>query len=112
MAPTTLDSLRSLCGGPRDGALLRLSLAMQLLAQDDAPAAITELRHALRFDPAYSAAWKLLGKTLMDTGDIDEAIAAYRQGIAAATERGDVQAGKEMGVFLRRLLAANGAGSR
>jgi Tfp pilus assembly protein PilF len=112
MAPTTLDSLRSLCGGPRDGALLRLSLAMQLLAQADAPAAVTELRHALRFDPAYSAAWKLLGKTLVDTGDIDEAIAAYRQGIAAATERGDVQAGKELGVFLRRLLTANGAGSR
>jgi Tfp pilus assembly protein PilF len=112
MAPNTLDSLRSLRGGPRDGALLRLSLAVQLLAQADAPAAVTELRHALQFDPAYSAAWKLLGKTLVDTGDVDGAIAAYRQGIAAATERGDVQAGKEMGVFLRRLLAGKEAAGR
>ncbi len=92
-----------MCAGPRDGALLRVSLANALLAQGDAHAAMDELREALRFDPDYSAAWKLLGKTLADSGDAGAAIAAYRSGIAAAIQRGDKQAQKEMAVFLRRL---------
>jgi predicted Zn-dependent protease len=98
-----LTRLRALCGGPRDGALLRLSLANGLLAQGDDSAAIDELRAALRFDADYSAAWKLLGKTLAASADAAAAIDAYRAGIAAASKRGDKQAQKEMAVFLRRL---------
>ena len=103
MADAALTALRRLCGGPRDGALLRVSLANALLAQDDKVEAIAELRQALRFDADYSAAWKLLGKTLADNGDSGGAIDAYRNGIAAANRRGDKQAEKEMAVFLRRL---------
>jgi Tfp pilus assembly protein PilF len=98
-----LDSLRALCGGPRDGALLRVALANALIADDDMAAAIAELRRALEFDPDYSAAWKQLGKTLAELGDSAAAIDAYRSGIAAAQQRGDKQAEKEMTVFLRRL---------
>jgi cytochrome c-type biogenesis protein CcmH/NrfG len=54
-------------------------------------------------DGDYSAAWKLLGKALAESGDADGAAAAYRNGIAAAERRGDKQAAKEMTVFLRRL---------
>ena len=64
---------------------------------------IGHLRKALAHDPKYSAAWKRLGKALTDTGRTDEAIAAYEQGIRAAEEKGDVQAAKEMRVFLKRL---------
>ena len=103
MADVALTSLRRLCGGPRDGALLRVSLANALLAQEDSAEAIVELRHALNFDPDYSAAWKLLGKTLAECGDSAGAIDAYRNGIAVANRRGDKQAEKEMTVFLRRL---------
>ena len=98
-----LARLRAMCGGPRDGALLRVSLANVLLAQGDAAAAIAEMRRALEFDPDYSAAWKLLGKTLADNGDTAAASDAYRVGIATAITRGDKQAEKEMTVFLRRL---------
>ncbi|HEX7916529.1 tetratricopeptide repeat protein [Rudaea sp.] len=103
MQSDAIDRLRTLCGGPRDGALLRMSLANALLVQNDAEGAITELREALRFDPGYSAAWKLLGKTLAAAGDSAAAINAYQSGIAATVERGDKQAEKEMRVFLRRL---------
>lgn len=96
-------SLRALCGGPRDGALLRLMLANALHAGGDSAAAIDEARAALRFDADYSAAWKLLGKTFAESGDATSAIAAYRNGIDAAQRRGDKQAEKEMTVFLRRL---------
>ncbi len=102
-APNPVEGLRALCDGPRDGALLRMSLANALLGQGKRDDAVVELRRALEFDPGYSAAWKLLGKTLTDAGDEGAAIDAYQRGITAARERGDKQAGKEMTVFLRRL---------
>ena len=95
--------LRALCGGPRDGALLRVSLANALSAAGDCAAAIAELRRATEFDADYSAGWKLLGKALVETGDTPAAADAFRRGIAAAGKRGDKQAEKEMQVFLKRL---------
>ncbi|MDE2308634.1 MAG: hypothetical protein KGJ97_10130 [Xanthomonadaceae bacterium] len=98
-----IANLRSQCGGPRDGALLRFSLGHALLGAGDAAAAAVELRHALAFDPAYSAAWKLLGKACLGAGQPQAAAEAWRDGIAVAAQRGDKQAEKEMTVFLRRL---------
>lgn len=95
--------LRAQVGGPRDGALLRYSLGNALLAANDAAAAVRELRAALAFDASYSAAWKQLGHALVAAGDATAAAEAWRRGIEAAEARGDVQAGKEMAVFLRRL---------
>lgn len=102
-ANNSLDRLRAMCGGPRDGVLLRMTLANALLEQGDTILAAAQLAHALEFNPDYSAAWKLLGKTLTDVGDAQSAINAYRKGIAAAIKHGDKQAEKEMTVFLRRL---------
>ena len=98
-----IAGLRAQCGGPRDGALLRFSLGNALLGEGQATEAAAELRRALAFDPAYSAAWKLLGKACLAMNDRTGAAEAWRQGIAAAGQRGDKQAEKEMTVFLRRL---------
>jgi len=103
MNATLIASLRKQCGGPRDGALLRFSLGNALLAEDDASAAVDELRRAVAFDPTYSAAWKLLGKACLQANQPQAAADAWRQGINAASQRGDKQAEKEMTVFLRRL---------
>ena len=103
MSAELIASLRKQCDGPRDGALLRFSLGNALLADGDADAAIGELMRAIVFDPAYSAAWKLLGKACLASGDKAAAADAWRRGIAAASQRGDKQAEKEMTVFLRRL---------
>lgn len=98
-----IERLRAQIGGPRDGALLRYTLGHALLEAGDAAAAAEALRAAVGFDPAYSAAWKLLGRALETAEDFDGASEAWRRGIQVAAERGDVQAGKEMTVFLRRL---------
>lgn len=103
MDPNLIDRLRRQLGGPRDGALLRFSLGGALLDAGDAAAAVVALREALGYDARYSAAWKLLGKALAATGDVDGARAAYRDGIVSAQARGDKQAEKEMRVFLSRL---------
>lgn len=98
-----VDSLKAQLGGPRDGALLRYSLGAALLEAGDATGAIAQLHAALDFDAKYSAAWKLLGKAFLRTGDTPAAGDAWRRGIAAAETRGDVQAAKEMRIFLKRL---------
>ena len=103
MNDTLIAGLRAQCGGPRDGALLRFSLGNALFEQGDHTAAIEAFRRALEFDPAYSAAWKLLGKACLAANDAPAAADAWRQGIQVAQARGDKQAEKEMAVFLRRI---------
>jgi predicted Zn-dependent protease len=103
MNAALIASLRQQCGGPRDGALLRFSLGNALLGDGNAAAAVDELHRALAFDPTYSAAWKLLGKACLEANQPQAAADAWRSGIAAAAQRGDKQAEKEMTVFLRRL---------
>ena len=98
-----LARFEALLAAGKDGPLLRFSLGMQHLRAGNAQDAAEHLRCAVTQDPAYSAAWKLLGKALAESGRPDEAIHAYRRGIAAAEARGDKQAAKEMAVFLRRL---------
>ncbi|MEP6996772.1 MAG: hypothetical protein ABI900_03935 [Betaproteobacteria bacterium] len=87
----------------KDSALLRFALGGEYLKLGEAARASVHLRRALAFDPAYSAAWKLLGQSLAADGRYDEALAAYRDGIVAAERKGDKQAMKEMQVFARRI---------
>ena len=98
-----LDNLEALLSRGTDNALLRFGLANEYLKLGKTEQAIGHLRKALAHDPKYSAAWKCLGKTLADSGRIDDARAAYENGIKAAEGKGDVQAAKEMRVFLNRL---------
>jgi len=93
----------ALLAAGKDGALLRFGLGMHYLKAGDAARATQHLAQAVALDPAYSAAWKLLGKAHEQEGREADAMEAYRRGIEAAGQRGDKQAAKEMAVFLRRL---------
>jgi Tfp pilus assembly protein PilF len=97
----------ALLASGKDSALLRFSLGMHYLRAGENVRAAEHLRAAVAQDPAYSAAWKLLGKALEECAAPFDAIDAYRKGIAAAEGRGDKQAAKEMSVFLRRLEKAS-----
>ena len=101
--PSPLENLEKMLGTPRDGALLRYSLGLELLKAGQAAGAIERFREAVARDPLYSAAWRALGKALEQQGESADALAAFRQGIEAAQKRGDKQAEKEMSVFARRL---------
>jgi len=98
-----IESLEKMIGGPRDGALLRFSLGNEYLKAEAPRQAADCFRAALAQDAAYSAAWKALGKALQAAGDNAGAVAAYTDGIRVAEQRGDIQAAKEMKVFVRRL---------
>src|SRR5512142_1874979 len=99
----------ALLAAGKDSALLRFGLGSHYLQAGDAARAAQHLRSAVAQDPAYSAAWKLLGKALEAARDPAGAAIAYRSGIAAAEKRGDKQAAREMAVFLRRIERAGGA---
>lgn len=103
MTNDAIGRFERLLASGKDGALLRFGLGLQYLNAKDAARAAEHLRAAVGFDPGYSAAWKLLGKALVESGRLEEAADAYRKGIEAAQKKGDKQAAKEMAVFLRRL---------
>lgn len=105
-----ISALEKLLGTPRDGALLRYSLGLEYRKAGDLAKAAEHLREAVSRDPAYSAAWKALGRVLTDLGLAAEALEAYRKGVQAAAAKGDRQAEKEMTVFARRLEKKLGGG--
>ena len=104
MSETLIANLEKLIDGPRDGALLRYSLGCAYLKIGRHADAVRRLREATERDPAYTAAWKQLGKALSENSEPEAALAAYTQGILVAQSRGDIQAAKEMAVFSRRLI--------
>jgi predicted Zn-dependent protease len=98
-----IAQLERLLANGQDTAMLRLGLGNAYLRAGDPQRAIAHLHAAVGHDPAYSAAWKVLGRALTEAGKIDEAIAAYEEGIRVAEQQGDMQVAKEMKVFLRRV---------
>jgi predicted Zn-dependent protease len=98
-----IENFEALLARGQDNALLRYSLGNEYLKTGDLARAIAHLRACVGFDADYSAAWKLLGKALAENAQPAEAMTAYESGIAAAEKKGDIQAAKEMRVFLKRL---------
>jgi tetratricopeptide (TPR) repeat protein len=99
-----IESFEKLLASGQDTALLRYSLGMAYHAEGRLDEAVEHLARAVAADPAYSAAWKAYGKVLAEAGRRDEAAGAFERGVAVAEEKGDIQAAKEMKVFLKRLM--------
>ena len=95
--------MEAMLSGGQDNALLRFGLGNAHLKAGNPAEAILHLRVAVQHDSAYSAAWKLLGRALAEAGHRDEAAGAFEAGIRIAKSNGDLQAVKEMEVFLSRL---------
>ncbi len=98
-----IENLQQMLANGRDDLLLRFGLGQALLKAGRADEAIVHLKRALDHDTRHSAAWKLLGKAYAETGQHEQATETYQRGIAIAQEKGDMQAVKEMQVFLKRL---------
>lgn len=100
---SAVERFEAILARGEDSASLRFALGNEYLKQAKTALAMEHLRTAVALDPKYSAAWKLLGRAQTDAGLTDDAIASFLEGIRVANERGDVQAAREMKVFLRRL---------
>lgn len=104
-----IANFEKLLAAGQDSASLRFGLGNAYLKADDPARGAEHLRQATELDPDYSAAWKLYAKALALSGQRDQAIQAYERGIDIAQRKGDLQAAKEMAVFLRRLQRDIGA---
>lgn len=100
---STPSKLEQLLEQGRDSALLRYALGNEYLKADNPCNAISHLREAVRQNPDHSASWKLLGRALNESGDMVGALAAWREGKSVAERNGDIQAAKEMSVFIHRI---------
>ncbi|GIX46708.1 MAG: hypothetical protein KatS3mg131_0919 [Candidatus Tectimicrobiota bacterium] len=83
--------------------VVRFGLGELYLEAGDYAQAAEQFAEILRLDPHYSAAYRHLGQAYAKLGRRAEAEATFREGIAVAERRGDLQTAKEMRVFLRRL---------
>ena len=89
-----------------DNALLRFTLGSAFYQAGKFAEAELHLAKAIEFNPKYSAAWKIYGRALSESGKTPTAVTAFKQGIAVASEQGDMQTVREMNVFLNRLQAS------
>lgn len=105
-----IEPLLAMLERGQDSALLRFSLGNEFLSRKEPRQAVAHLRQAIKLDGNYSAAWKLLGKALTETGNTVGAIDCYKEGIKTSEANGDRQAAKEMMVFLKRLERKAAAG--
>ena len=103
MTTPIIQSFEKMLAGGKDNTLLRFSLGNEYLKIGDPISAANHLKQAVVLDPKYSAAWKLLGRALVESGQPADALVAYREGIAVAEAKGDKQAAKEMTVYARRI---------
>ena len=98
-----ISSLEKLVASGRDNALLRFSLGCDYLQAGHVEDAIKNLKLAVEHNNNFSAAYKQLGKALVQSGNLVQAQEVYVRGIEVAEKAGDKQAAKEMQVFLKRL---------
>ena len=98
-----IENLESMLARGQDHALLRFALGNAFMKFKKYTRAMEHLTKAVEYDPGYSAAWKLYGIALMETGQPEKASSVFERGIAAAEDKGDMQAVREMRVFLKRI---------
>ncbi|MBH97592.1 MAG: hypothetical protein CMM56_03970 [Rhodospirillaceae bacterium] len=101
-----VERFESMLAEGADSPSLRFALGAEYLKIKNMALAIKHLEKALAQDPEFSAAWKLLARSQEKIGLKEDAIYSYSQGIKVATENGDIQATREMKVFLSRLQKA------
>ena len=98
-----LALLRKLAAEDPADATTHFLLGRELLGHGRAAEAIPAFEAAIRADADYAAAYRQLGNALEQAGRADEAAATYRSGVEVAARTNDLQAGKEMNAFLKRL---------
>lgn len=83
-------------------------LGLELAGDEQYEEACHAFEEALRRKSDYSAAYRQLGNCLERLGQFEEAVATYQKGSHIADGSGDLQAGKEMRAFLKRLARDRG----
>lgn len=98
-----LEKLRELVRDDPEDALARFLLGREASGHGLHEEAREAFAAAVEIDPHYAAAYRYWGNALEALGRYEEAASVYARGTRVAERSGDLQAGKEMSAFLRRL---------
>jgi len=101
-----IDSFEAMLARGQDSEMLRYTLGNAYFNENKFEQAIEHLQKAVEIKPDYSAAWKMLGRSLAGDNQLAEAKAAFDQGELVAEANGDKQAAKEINVFRKRVIKA------
>lgn len=96
MSAARLESLKRMVEQNPGDTFLRYGLAMEYRNAGDLERAAGEFRALVAANPDYAPAYYQGGQTLERLGRVDEAAEMYREGVVAATRKGDHHARSEM----------------
>jgi len=103
MNQAQIQQLENLVKQNPQNALMHYTLGIEYLRKGKKRKAINILKKTIAIDREYSAAYRELGKALVESNMKPEAVDIFNKGIAVAEERGDIQTAREMQVFLKRI---------
>jgi cytochrome c-type biogenesis protein CcmH/NrfG len=107
-ARVRLELLRELANEAPDDSTTWFLLGRELLRLGHAGEAVTAFEHVVSVEPDYTAAYRQLGNALEQEKRFEEAAGIYRRGIEVSERTQDLQTGKEMRAFLKRLARDHG----
>ena len=106
MAQSRIDIFAEMLKGQPDDALVWYGLASEYVKIESWGEAADALRHVLRINPDYTAAYQMLGTALLNSGHRAEAAAAWTEGIEVAERTGAWKARQHMEGLLAGAQAA------
>ena len=103
-----IERMREFLAKDPEDATLWFTLGRSLLEVGRPDQAVDPLRRATTLNPGYGAAFRDLGRALMDSGELEEAAEVLEAGIEPSERAGDLQTVRELESFLRRAQRALG----
>ncbi len=96
MPPERVEALKTILAQNPADALARYGLAMEYIKAGDFELAVAEFGELMALKPDHAYACFHAGQTLEKLGRAEQARQTYRQGIEAASRRGDTHAQDEL----------------
>ena len=101
---------RKLLDRDPENPMVLYSLGTELFKEGRHSEAREYLSRAVKNKPDYSVAYRMLGRSLFELGEDEEARRVFAEGREVAQGNGDLQTVKEIDVFVRRLEKRSGGG--
>lgn len=110
MAQSRIEVFKQMASAQPDDAMIWYGLGSEYVKLEQWTEAVEALRHVLRINPDYTAAYQMLGSALASLGEPDEARRAWTEGIETANRTGAWKARSHMEGLLAGLKDESGAG--
>ena len=111
MGVSRSEMFRKLLSRDPENPMVLYSLGNELFKEGRHSEAREYLSRAVQNKPDYSVAYRMLGRSLFELGEDEEAGRVFAEGREVAQGNGDLQTVKEIDVFARRLERRRGGGA-